>query len=421
MEVVATNPDLAERTRAHRLALARRLRDHLRDKTSDLAEGVLRIDPRIYVDEQRFKAEQQKIFKETPLVACLSTDVENPGDFFTFDDTGVPILVVRSRDGCVRAFLNVCPHRGARLVRGQSGRASRFTCWFHAWTFATDGKLLAAPESERFGAELEDCNHLTELPSAERHGFVFVIATPGKPLDLDDHLGEFAEQIDFMGLQGMVPVKSTLMTAKSNWKYILDTFYEGYHLSAMHRTTLAPNYRSDTHIYDVYGPHFRFLNVARHSEKWLLNSAEAEWPIDYQLTGSNYIFPNTYVTAAPKPALSDSSGGCFYAVFRLFPGETVGETKIYLTLYGPREDLSEEYREQIDTICAAMVHLLTSEDFTMAGEAWLGLSAIPPGQRLLVGPQERLVQELELSIAERIGLPLPAPEPVRAPKGRNNG
>ena len=56
MEVVATNPDLAERTRAHRLALARRLRDHLRDKTSDLAEGVLRIDPRIYVDEQRFKA-----------------------------------------------------------------------------------------------------------------------------------------------------------------------------------------------------------------------------------------------------------------------------------------------------------------------------------------------------------------------------
>ena len=99
----------------------------------------------------------------------------------------------------------------------------------------------------------------------------------------------------------------------------------------------------------------------------------------------------------------------------------MGETKIYLTLYGPRENLTDEYREQIDTICAAMVHLLSSEDFTMAEEAWLGLSAIPPGQRLLVGPQERLVQELELSIAERIGLPLPAPEPFRAPKARNNG
>lgn len=414
MEADTISPELTGPAREHRLALARRLRDHLRAKTSDLANGVLRIDAQIYVDEERFAAERQRIFRETPLVACLSTDVAAPGEFFTFDDAGVPILVVRSRDGQVRAFLNVCPHRGARLVREGSGKASRFTCWFHAWTFTNDGRLLAAPEKNRFGPEIDDCSHLTELPAEERHGLVFVVATPGAALDLDAHLGTFADQIDLMGFQGMVPVTSTLMTARSNWKFILDTFYEGYHLSSMHQQTLAPNYRSDTHIYDVFGPHFRFVNVARDVEKFLLEEHEDDWPIDYRLTGANYLFPNVYITAAPRPALSKADGGCFYAVFRIFPGETVGQTKIYLTLYGPPGETSAEYREQIETTCAAMVHLLTSEDFTMAEEAWPGLSAIPPGQRLIVGSQERLVQELELSIAKRIGMPLDPPVPLPA-------
>lgn len=406
LEPTGTSSNFQQRLHHHRLNLARRLRDHIRNRTTDLADAPLRLDPRIYVDPDRFEVERQKVFRETPIVACLSTDVENPGDYFTFDDTGVPILVVRSRDGVVRAFLNICTHRGARLVRGQTGRAARFTCWFHGWTFANDGKLLAASEPGHFGDDLSGCNHLTELPAAERHGFVFVIATPGATLDLDAHLGSFSEQMAFMEIEGLVPVKSTLMTAKSNWKFILDTFYEGYHLASMHKQTLSPSYRHDIHIYDVYGPHFRFVNVARDVEKWLLETDEAEWVLDHRFVGANFIFPNVYVTAGVRPAMSDRPGGFFYAVFRIFPGDSVGETKVYLTLYGPREEAGEEYQAQIEANCAAMVHLLTSEDFTMAEEAWLGLSAIPEGKTFLVGRQERLVQELELSIADRIGMPL---------------
>ena len=397
--------DRESRLRSHRLGLARRLRNHLVNKTSDLGDAPLRIDPDIYVNQARFEAERLKVFRETPVVACLSTDVKSPGDFFTFDDTGVPIIVVRSKDGQVRAFLNVCPHRGARLVRPESGRAARFTCWFHGWTFTNEGKLLAAPEAAKFGEELADCNHLTALPAEEREGFVFVIATPGMTMDLDAHLGEFAEQLDNLGIQGFVPVKSTLMTAKSNWKYILDTFYENYHLPSMHSKTLAPNYRGDINLYDIYGPHFRFVQVERSMEQWLVGD-EAGWQLDHQLVGSSYLFPNTYITAAAKPALSDSPGGCFYAVFRIFPGQSVGETNVYMTLYGAANETGEEYMAQIEANCAAMVYLLTTEDFTMAEEAWLGLSAVPKGQMFIVGPQERLVQELELSIAERAGMPL---------------
>lgn len=398
--------DAPDKLAAHRLALARRLRDHILAGTSDLADAPLRIDPRIYTDPVRFAAERQAIFRETPLVACLSSDVAEPGDYFTFDDTGVPILVTRGKDGVVRAFLNVCPHRGARLVRTTAGRASRFSCWFHGWTFMADGKLLAATEPKNFGEALAECNHLTELPAEERHGFVFVVATPGAKLDLDEHLGAFDEQLDMIRIGGLTPLTSRLMEAGSNWKFILDTFYEGYHLASMHAKTLAPNYRNDIHIYDVFGPHFRFVNVARDLEKVLISQPESDWTLDHRWVGSNYIFPNTYVTASAMPAMTGAPALFFYAVFRIFPGDEIGKTKIYLTLYGEPGERDEAFRTQIETTCDAMVHLLTSEDFTMAEEAWLGLSAVPEGQRFVVGRQERLVQELELSIARRIGMPL---------------
>ena len=271
-----------------RRSTARRMRDHIRAGTSDLADEPMRISPKVYTDPERFLVERKRIFRDTPLVACLSGDIGNPGQFFTFDDTGVPILVVRSKDGKARAFVNLCPHRGARLVRDERGRAARFTCWFHGWTFANDGRLLAAPEAERFGAELADCSHLTELPCAERHGFVFVVATPGATLDLDTHLGDFDQQLAFLGVQALVPLTTRLMPAKSNWKFILDTFYEGYHLAAMHQKTLSPNYRSDIHLYYNYGHHFRFHNVDRTLEKELLSQDEQEWELDHRWLGSSF-------------------------------------------------------------------------------------------------------------------------------------
>lgn len=405
-EVAGPNSNFEARLRHHRRSIAQRMRDHIRAGTSDLADAPMRISPKVYTDPERFAVERERIFRETPLVACLSGDIENPGDFFTFDDSGAPILVVRSKDGAARAFLNICPHRGARLVRQEKGRAARFTCWFHGWTFTNDGRLLAAPEAERFGDELASCNHLTELPCGERHGFVFVLATPGAPLDLDAHLGTFDEQLAFLGVEGLVPLTSRLMVAQSNWKFILDTFYEGYHLASMHQKTLAPNYRNDIHVYYNYGHHFRFHNIDRANEKYLLSEDEEKWILDHRWLGSSYVFPNTYVTASPRPAQADKTGSFFMAVFRIFPGATVGETKIYLTLYGAPDAQNESYAEEISNTCDAMVHLLSKEDFQMAEEAWLGLTVAPASQTLLVGRQEKLVQDLERSIANTIGMPI---------------
>src|SRR5512142_1056493 len=129
--------DILERRRQTQLSRARRIRDHIKNGTSDLAPEAMRNDVSVYLDPVRHAAERQKLFRETPVVACLSTDLPQPGSYRTFDETGVPIVVVRGKDGQVRAFLNICTHRGARLVRQPEGKANLMTCWFHGWSFGT--------------------------------------------------------------------------------------------------------------------------------------------------------------------------------------------------------------------------------------------------------------------------------------------
>ena len=184
----------AERLHETRLGLGRRIVQHIRDNTSDLADAPMRNDVAVYTDPARHAAERQKLFRETPVIACLSSELREAGDFRTFDDTGVPIVIARGRDGEVRAFLNVCLHRGARLVREPRGRANLFTCWFHGWSYANDGRLAAVPEAERFADQdgasaLPERDHLIAVPVAERFGLVFVQATPGSTMDIDAHLG----------------------------------------------------------------------------------------------------------------------------------------------------------------------------------------------------------------------------------------
>ena len=195
----------AERLHETRLGLGRRIVEHIRSGTSDLAPAAMRNDVSVYTDPVRHAAERQTLFRETPVVACFSNDVREPGQFRTFDETGVPIVVVRGRDGEVRAFLNVCQHRGARLVREAEGKANLFTCWFHGWSYANDGHLVAAPEADRFCdadgvSAIGSSDHLISVPVAERHGLVFVQATPGSTMDIDAHLGSFGAQLELLEL-----------------------------------------------------------------------------------------------------------------------------------------------------------------------------------------------------------------------------
>jgi phenylpropionate dioxygenase-like ring-hydroxylating dioxygenase large terminal subunit len=398
---------LSERRREAALARARRLRDHIRDGTSDLADAPMRNDVSVYLDPARHAAERQKLFRETPVVACLSTDLPHPGSFRTFDETGVPVVVVRGRDGQARAFLNICTHRGARLVREPEGRANLMTCWFHGWSFATDGRLVAATEAERFGDALCDRDHLIEVPCGERVGLVFVQATPGSTMDLDAHLGEFADVLALLELDKAERVKSGTLPVAANWKYALDTYGEGYHFAALHKQSLAPYFRNDVTVYDRYGRHHLVSFASRAMEAWL-TQPESEWGVD-GMGGIHYIFPNTIIFAG-----SVRPGAAYYTTFRHFPGESPGETVTYKTIYAPAGVNSPEYRKEVEDAYDATAHLVETEDYVTAAEGWRNLGAMPAGSSVVYGRQEVALQYQHRALAEAIGMPLPQVQPARA-------
>jgi phenylpropionate dioxygenase-like ring-hydroxylating dioxygenase large terminal subunit len=393
--------DLAERARETRLKIARRIVDHIRNNTSDLAPEAMRNDASVYTDPDRHARERQKLFRETPVVACLSRDIPEAGSYRTFDETGVPIVVVRGPDRVVRAFLNICPHRGARVVRESTGSAKLFTCWFHGWSFDNIGRGVGVPERERFGEIIKACDHLTAVPAAERHGIVFVIATPGTTIDIDAHIGTFGEQLALLELERAEPVKSQPLTVASNWKYALDTYGEGYHFAALHRKTLAPYFRNDITIYDRFEPHHRVGFVSRDMESWL-DKPESEWGAE-ELGGIHYLFPNTIIfVGAVRP------GFRYVTTFRHFPGEKVGETVTYKSIYAPQGVNSESYRKEVEDAFDATAHVVETEDYVTAAEGWRNLTMLPKGSTVVYGRQEVALQYQHQAIASAIGMPLPA-------------
>jgi phenylpropionate dioxygenase-like ring-hydroxylating dioxygenase large terminal subunit len=382
------------------MAQARRMAAHIRNGTSDLAPSAMRNDVAVYTDPVRHAAERQKLFRETPVVACLSSDLPKPGSYRLFDETGVPIVVVRGGDGDVRAFLNICMHRGARLVREREGTAKLFTCWFHGWSFDTKGNLAAVPEKERFEGSLAQSEHLISVPAAERYGLVFVQATPGSTMDIDKHLGSFAPVLDALELNEAVHVKSGPLPVKSNWKYALDTYGEGYHFAALHKQTLAPYFRNDITVYDKFDRHHRVGFAGREMEAWA-DKPESEWPINSP-SGIHYHFPNTIIfVGSVRPGFS------YTTLFRHFPGEDVGETITHKSIYAPRGVNSDEYRKEVEAGFDATAHVVITEDYVTAAEGFRNMTMLPKGSTIVYGRQEIALQNQHRDIAEAAGMPLP--------------
>ena len=120
-----------------------------------------------------WQQELQQIFYTIPVPVAMSVALPNPGDYKAMDAVGMPVLITRGKDGTVRAFLNVCSHRGAPLADEGHGNCPRFTCKYHGWTFGQDGKLIGVAEASTFGqidkAELDSL--MERIGLAERETF----------------------------------------------------------------------------------------------------------------------------------------------------------------------------------------------------------------------------------------------------------
>ena len=188
-----------------------------------------------------FQRERELIFDRCWIYLGHESEVEKPGDYRRRTVAGRPLFFARGKDGQVRVFLNTCPHRGALICRRDEGNAEVFQCFYHAWTFNTNGELIGVPGEEAYGPSWKRGElGLKEPPRVESYrGFVFVSFNPYVE-DLVTYLAGARDYLDLVVDQaegGMrVVAGSNKYTMKGNWKLLAENSYDWYHLVPTHWT-----------------------------------------------------------------------------------------------------------------------------------------------------------------------------------------
>lgn len=226
--------------------------------TDDLASAST-MPSRWYTDARFLELEKERIFWKTWQPVGRAEMVARVGDYFTCEIVGEQIVVTRGKDGVLRAFYNVCRHRGAMVARGKGNRKS-LQCHYHGWTYDLEGKLMRAPEFE--GVKNWDANTVC-LPSVkvEQWGpFIFVNLDPDAPAMADTCYGKIHQEIldNGFNIDSMTMLERRDYVIDCNWKVYVDNYLEGYHLPTAHpglfRELDYDQYRVDT--YDLYSSQY---------------------------------------------------------------------------------------------------------------------------------------------------------------------
>ena len=252
-----------------------RLAEHVRNKTTDQAEGTWEEPVENYYDEELFKAEIELIFKRIPLPLALSAELPGKNTYKAMEAVGVPVVITRDAKGEVHAMLNVCRHRGA-LICGQGyGESRALTCPYHAWSYGMDGELRGIYGESTFGEFDKSERGLVQLPVVETAGLIFVCLTPGLEIDIDSWLGDFRPVLEALKLDECHVFSSRQMPGP-NWKVVIEGYLEGYHFASLHPNTVFKTNLSNTAIFDGFGPHERVAFALRKLEENLKAGAVVE-------------------------------------------------------------------------------------------------------------------------------------------------
>ena len=187
-----------------------------------------------HTSDEYHDLEQEFLWPNTWVIAGRAEDVAEPGDYFTFDDLGVPLVIVRGNDSEVRCFYNTCQHRGAPVVRDVRGSARRLRCQYHSWTYEIDGGTLVSVPDERDFVDLDWTQRCLPQASCETAaGFVFVNRNP-EATPLRDWLGPAWEMLEPFQGERLREVYRESRIVPCNWKVTAEAFLEVYHFRHIH-------------------------------------------------------------------------------------------------------------------------------------------------------------------------------------------
>jgi len=188
----------------------------------------------LYYDPEFFEAEKKAFLRAAPQVVCHESEIPEAGEWRTLEYLGESMIVIRGDDGRVRAFSNVCRHRGSRLVDGTGGCSKVLTCPYHAWSYARDGRLVGVPHRQEYPDLQTELHGLKPVALENWRGFLFVTLEPGVS-SIAEMMAPYEDEIApyrFEELKPLAPLR--LRPRQLNWKTIADNYSDHLHIPVGH-------------------------------------------------------------------------------------------------------------------------------------------------------------------------------------------
>jgi phenylpropionate dioxygenase-like ring-hydroxylating dioxygenase large terminal subunit len=242
------------------------------DDSFDIGEGTSHPDAGImetghvpvtaYTSEERFELERE-LFGKLWLNIGRVEQVAEPGDWFVRDVEcqSVSAIIVRGKDGQIRAFHNICSHRGMKLVWDQKGRGGKFACPYHAWMYDSSGALTNVPDAECFPHVDQKESGLSPIHCDVWEGFIFINLAKQPAQTLREYLGPLADRLDGAPFGKFTRSCTLSQEVVGNWKLGIEAASEGYHVQALHKATVSGmlSSKENPHVnflrFEPMGPH----------------------------------------------------------------------------------------------------------------------------------------------------------------------
>jgi carnitine monooxygenase subunit len=290
--------------------------------------------------------EKEHVFRNHWQIVCHVSDVPEAGDYLTMDVVGERALVVRDKDGEVRAFHNICRHRGSRVVADNQGNCKNaLVCPFHGWVYNLDGTLRGAARPRSF-PDLDKTEFgLTPLETEIWNGLIFIRFRKGPQPSVAELMAPVAEELSHYKFADMVPSYGIWsQTTPVNWKSVRDVDNEGYHVAMAHpalQDLYGSTYFDEPFVNGVsrsfatYNPHAGRRWSVRNYVK--LAPEATHLPERLRKAWVYYgMFPNMVISVMPESVQ-------FYQEFPLSTGETLLRGAIYKHREETREQAAARY------------------------------------------------------------------------------
>jgi nitrite reductase/ring-hydroxylating ferredoxin subunit len=359
--------------------LATKLFEHIRAGTTDRLDDCFEYDLSIYQCPETAARERSQIFERLPMMAAHSHQLPEPGSFLTLQLNRSNVLVTRDENGQLGAFLNVCRHRGSRVVAAECGKRRAFPCPYHGWTYGDDGALRSIGFGESFGMAPSANRGLVRLPVEERHGFIWIVENPAGSIDVKAHLGVGMDQaLSDYGLDRWFFYKSHVFDFPQNWKVMMDGLIDGYHVQFLHGKTISPYFFPNMMGIDILGRHALWGNPRRKMQELVDQPPETIPPLDRYAIIGNLFVPNAAMVMHPHHIE-------FWTVYQNPDNPTA--CRVHLRYLTPRSDHDERSHEILAKNWKIATDAIINEDVPV-GNTIQASATIPHAGKVILGRNE---------------------------------